>query len=172
MRQDVALDRIKPETDAQTEIRHEAALFYPGAKIRKPRRRHSLTRQDVSDLSGLLKPLLPQIKKETDAPPIPTLIRIAMVPSVKIGRFFRGKSQNQQVSALRKDSRRVVMKLPRNRSESSQAMVLFRRLSRCLINTWSRFGYGMNPAIKPKGPAIGMVVGKVEKVMFCSGCRG
>lgn len=172
MRQDVALDRIKPETDAQTGIRHGAALFYLGAKIRKPRRRHSLTLQDVSDLSGLSKPLLPQIKNETDAPPIPTLIRIAMVLRVKIGCFSRGKSHNQQVSALRKDSRRVAMKLPRNRPESSQAMVLFRRFSRCLINTWSRFGYAMNPAIKPKGPAISIVVGNVEKVVFCSGCRG
>lgn len=119
MRQDVALDTIKPETDAGTEIRHEAELFYLGAKIRKPRQRHRSTLQDVSDLGGLSKFLLPQIENETDAPPIPTLIRIAMVLGVKIGYCFRGKSHNQQVSAVCKDSRQETMKLPHNRPEHS-----------------------------------------------------
>lgn len=119
MRQDVVLDTIRPETDADTEIRQEAESFKLGANIRKLRQRHSLTIRDVSDPSGLSKSLLRQIENETGAPPIPALIRIAMVLGVKIGCFFRDKSRNQHVSAVPKDARQEAMKLPHNRPEHS-----------------------------------------------------
>lgn len=68
MKQDVALDMIKSGTIAETEIRHEAESFCPGAAIGQLRQRHRLTLQDVSDLCGLSKFLLSQTENESKHP--------------------------------------------------------------------------------------------------------
>lgn len=68
MRQDVELDMIKSGTNAETEIRHEAESFCPGAAIGLLRQRHRLTLQDVSDLWGLSKFLLSQIENKSKHP--------------------------------------------------------------------------------------------------------
>lgn len=68
MKQDVALDMIKSGTDAETEIRHEAESFCPGAAIGQLRQRHRLTRQDISDICGLSKFLLSKIENRSKHP--------------------------------------------------------------------------------------------------------
>ena len=90
-----------------------------GAKIRKLRQRRGLTLQEVSDLSGLSKSLLSQIENETSAPPIPTLVRIAKSLGVTIGHFFQDTDKRQQVSVVRKNTRRETEKLPHNRPRQS-----------------------------------------------------
>lgn len=74
-----------------------------GQKIRKLRKEERLTLQDLSDLSGLSKPLLSQIENDQVIPPIATLLRIAKGLKVGIHIFFENEEDRQKLVLLRSD---------------------------------------------------------------------
>lgn len=81
-----------------------------GQKIRKLRKEERLTLQDLSELSGLSKPLLSQIENDQVIPPIATLLKIAKGLKVGIHFFFEEEEDMQKLVLLRssdlKSSRR------------------------------------------------------------------
>lgn len=72
-----------------------------GQKIRKLRKEGRLTLQDLSDLSGLSKPLLSQIENDQVIPPIATLLKIAKGLKVGIHFFFEEEEDRQKFVLLR-----------------------------------------------------------------------
>lgn len=72
-----------------------------GYKIRKLRKEGRLTLQDLSDLSGLSKPLLSQIENDQVIPPIATLLKIAKGLKVGIHFFFAEEEDRQKFVLLR-----------------------------------------------------------------------
>lgn len=90
-----------------------------GQKIRKLRKDERLTLQDLSDLSGLSKPLLSQIENDQVIPPIATLLKIAKGLKVGIHYFFEEEEDRQKFVLLRSDNlkssrRRAGNDSPRN----------------------------------------------------------
>jgi len=81
-----------------------------GQKIRRLRQEERLTLQDLSDLSGLSKPLLSQIENDQVTPPIATLLKIAKGLKVGIHYFFEEQEDRRKVVLMRggelKSSRR------------------------------------------------------------------
>jgi len=88
----------------------EARELNIGQKIRKLRKEARLTLQDLSDSSGLSKPLLSQIENDQVIPPIATLLKIAKGLKVGIHFFFEEEEDRQKFVLLRsndlKSSRR------------------------------------------------------------------
>ena len=72
-----------------------------GEKIRKLRKEERLTLQDLSELSGLSKPLLSQIENAQVIPPIATLLKIAKGLKVGIHFFFEEEGDRQKFVLLR-----------------------------------------------------------------------
>ena len=56
------------------DIKHEVKKLHIGKKIRDLRKKAGLVLQDLSNETGLSKPLLSQIEKEVVSPPIATLL--------------------------------------------------------------------------------------------------
>jgi transcriptional regulator with XRE-family HTH domain len=77
-----------------------------GQKIRKLRKEERLTLQDLSDLSGLSKPLLSQIENDQVIPPIATLLKIAKGLKVGIHFFFEEEGDRQKFVLLRSNDQR------------------------------------------------------------------
>lgn len=75
-----------------------------GQKIRNLRKEERLTLQDLSDLSGLSKPLLSQIENDQVIPPIATLLKIAKGLKVGIHYFFEEEEDRQKFVLLRSDN--------------------------------------------------------------------
>jgi transcriptional regulator with XRE-family HTH domain len=59
------------------DIKHEVKKLHIGRKIRELRKKAGFVLQDLSDRTGLSKPLLSQIEKEVVSPPIATLLKIS-----------------------------------------------------------------------------------------------
>ena len=76
-----------------------------GGQIRELRLQKGMTLQNVSDLTGLSKPLLSQIENNVAAPPIATLIKIAKAFNVNIGYFFQEQPAEDRIDVLRKEER-------------------------------------------------------------------
>ena len=74
-----------------------------GQKIRRLRQEERLTLQDLSDLSGLSKPLLSQIENDQVIPPIATLLKIAKGLKVGIHYFFEEQEDRRKVVLMRKN---------------------------------------------------------------------
>ncbi len=69
----------------------------------------ALTLQNVSDLTGLSKPLLSQIENDIAAPPIATLLKIARALGVHIGYFFEGNRVSERISVVRRGEQHNVV---------------------------------------------------------------
>jgi len=82
-----------------------------GNKIRRLRRKKTLTLQNVSDLSGLSKSLLSQIENSFTAPPIATLLKISRALEVKIGYFFQDPPVSSRISVVRSKDRKKTIPL-------------------------------------------------------------
>ena len=76
-----------------------------GGQIRQLRNQKRLTLQDVSDRSGLSKPLLSQIENSVTAPPIATLLKISRALGVHISHFFQEKTVEDRISVVRRSNR-------------------------------------------------------------------
>lgn len=72
-----------------------------GEKIRKLRQERRLTLQELSELSGLSKPLLSQIENDQVTPPIATLLKISKGLKVGIHYFFEEEEDQQKVVITR-----------------------------------------------------------------------
>lgn len=79
----------------------EARELNIGQKIRRLRKEGRLTLQDLSDFSGLSKPLLSQIENNQVIPPIATLLKIAKGLKVGIHFFFEEEGDRQKFVLLR-----------------------------------------------------------------------
>lgn len=90
-----------------------------GQKIRKLRKEERLTLQDLSDLSGLSKPLLSQIENDQVIPPIATLLKIAKGLKVGIHFFFEEEEDRQKFVLLRKGDLRSSRRRSGNDSPQS-----------------------------------------------------
>ncbi|NWF93358.1 MAG: helix-turn-helix transcriptional regulator [Syntrophaceae bacterium] len=90
------------------EIKHEVRKLHIGKKIRELRKRAGLILQDLSDRTGLSKPLLSQIEKEVVSPPIATLLKISKALNVDIGFFFQDSSHEEKVVFVRRDESRAI----------------------------------------------------------------
>jgi len=90
-----------------------------GEKIRKLRKEERLTLQDLSDLSGLSKPLLSQIENAQVIPPIATLLKIAKGLKVGIHFFFEEEEDRQKFVLLRSSTARSSRR--RSGNDSPQA---------------------------------------------------
>lgn len=95
----------------EEKVKEEVAALNLGNKIRKLRKLRSLTLQEVSNLTGLSKPLLSQIENNIAAPPIATLIKISTALGVKISHFFQEQEENERIVVVRKDDRYSVKRL-------------------------------------------------------------
>ncbi len=80
-----------------------------GKRIRQLRLQRSLTLQNVSDLTGLSKPLLSQIENDIASPPIATLLKISRGLGVEIGYFFRTNPASERISVVRRGEQREVL---------------------------------------------------------------
>jgi transcriptional regulator with XRE-family HTH domain len=83
-----------------------------GQKIRRLRQEGRLTLQELSDLSGLSKPLLSQIENDQVIPPIATLLKIAKGLKVGIHYFFEEEEDRRKVVLMRNNE----LKFSRRRS--------------------------------------------------------
>jgi len=102
----------------ENKVKEEVAALNLGNKIRNLRKHRALTLQEVSDLTGLSKPLLSQIENNIAAPPIATLIKISTALGVKISHFFRDHEMGDRIVVVRKDERYSVKKLFHHKNES------------------------------------------------------
>lgn len=90
------------------DIRHEVKKLHIGKKIRELRKKAGLVLQDLSDRTGLSKPLLSQIEKEVVSPPIATLLKISKALDINIGFFFQNHDPEERMVLVRKDESKVV----------------------------------------------------------------
>jgi transcriptional regulator with XRE-family HTH domain len=81
-----------------------------GGQIRQLRLQKSMTLQNVSDITGLSKPLLSQIENNVAAPPIATLLKISKAFNVSLGYFFQEPPAVDRIDVLRKEERFAVMR--------------------------------------------------------------
>ena len=90
------------------DIKHEVKNLHIGKKIRELRKKAGLVLQDLSDRTGLSKPLLSQIEKEVVSPPIATLLKISKALNVNIGFFFQDNTPEEQVVLVKRDESKVI----------------------------------------------------------------
>lgn len=90
------------------DIKPEVKNLHIGKKIRVLRKNAGLVLQDLSDRTGLSKPLLSQIEKEVVSPPIATLLKISKALSVNIGFFFQDNDPEEKVVLVRRDESKVI----------------------------------------------------------------
>lgn len=103
----------------ENKIKDEVAALNLGSKIRSLRKQRAMTLQEVSDLTGLSKPLLSQVENNIAAPPIATLIKISTALGVKISHFFRDQNMEDRIVVVKKDQRYGVKKLSHHDNEPS-----------------------------------------------------
>lgn len=102
----------------KNKVKEEVAALNLGNKIQNLRKQRVLTLQEVSNLTGLSKPLLSQIENNIAAPPIATLIKISTALGVKISHFFRDHEMGDRIVVVRKHERYSVKKLFHHKNES------------------------------------------------------
>lgn len=84
-----------------SDIRAQIKEFRIGEKIRGQRQQRRLTLQELSELTGLSKPLLSQIENEQVVPPLATLLKIARGLKVDIHFFFEDEGNRQKLVLTR-----------------------------------------------------------------------
>ncbi len=85
-----------------------------GEKIRKLRQERRLTLQELSELSGLSKPLLSQIENDQVIPPLATLLKIAKGLRVGIHYFFEEEGDRQKFVLVRGDEGPMSSRRPKS----------------------------------------------------------
>ncbi len=90
------------------DIRHEVKKLHIGQKIRDLRKKAGFVLRDLSDRTGLSKPLLSQIEKELVSPPVATLLKISKALHVNISYFFLDGDPEEKVVLVKSDESKVV----------------------------------------------------------------
>jgi transcriptional regulator with XRE-family HTH domain len=93
-----------------TGLNKEFIALNLGGQIRQLRLQKSMTLQNVSDITGLSKPLLSQIENNVAAPPIATLLKISKAFNVNLGYFFQETVAADRIDVLHKEDRFAVMR--------------------------------------------------------------
>ncbi len=97
--------------ELENKVKDEVAALNLGSKIRNLRKQRAMTLQEVSNRTGLSKPLLSQVENNIAAPPIATLIKISTALGVKISHFFREQDHENRIVVVKKDQRYGIKKL-------------------------------------------------------------
>jgi transcriptional regulator with XRE-family HTH domain len=90
------------------DIKHEVRKLHIGSKIRNLRKKAEMVLQDLSDRTGLSKPLLSQIEKEVVSPPVATLLKISRALNVNISYFFQDGDMEERVVLVKRDESKVI----------------------------------------------------------------
>jgi transcriptional regulator with XRE-family HTH domain len=90
------------------DIKHEVKKLHIGRKIRDLRKKAGFVLQDLSDQTGLSKPLLSQIEREVVSPPIATLLKISKALNVNLSFFFQDSDPEEKVVLVRRDESKVI----------------------------------------------------------------
>lgn len=88
-----------------------------GKKVRQLRSRRKLTLQQLSEKTGLSKPLLSQVENGHVVPPVATLLKIAAAVGVNISHFFQVEEREVRVSLTRAAERSSVGPRPHQTGE-------------------------------------------------------
>ena len=72
-----------------------------GQKIRTLRQRRRFTLQDLSDRTGLSKPLLSQVENAHVMPPVATLLKVSRALGVEISHFFQTEAPEEKIALTR-----------------------------------------------------------------------
>jgi transcriptional regulator with XRE-family HTH domain len=83
-----------------------------GRQIRELRQGRRYTLQDLSDRTGLSKPLLSQVENAHVMPPVATLLKIAKALGVSISHFFQEEEQEEKIAITRASERRKFNRRP------------------------------------------------------------
>lgn len=89
-----------------SDIKAQIKEFRIGEKIRGQRQQRRLTLQELSELTGLSKPLLSQIENEQVVPPLATLLKVARGLKVDIHFFFEDEGNRQKLVLTRGETLR------------------------------------------------------------------
>lgn len=81
-----------------------------GGKIKNLRLDKNYTLQDLSDKTGLSKPLISQIENNRVVPPVATLLKLSRALEVGMGYFFQDEDTKDRVVITRKNERRTVLR--------------------------------------------------------------
>lgn len=87
--------------------REEVKELQIGSKIRKLRQQKRMTLQDLTDATGLSKPLLSQIENDQVIPPLATLLRIAKAFKVGLHTFFEEEGTSKCIFVPAGESRQL-----------------------------------------------------------------
>jgi len=90
------------------DIKHEVKKLHIGRKIRDLRKKAGFVLQDLSDQTGLSKPLLSQIERGVVSPPIATLLKISKALGVNISFFFQNDDSEKRVILVRSNESKVI----------------------------------------------------------------
>jgi transcriptional regulator with XRE-family HTH domain len=90
------------------DIKLEVEKLHIGRKIRDLRKKAHLILQDISDRTGLSKPLLSQIEKGMVSPPIATLLKISKALDLNISYFFQSDGSEARITLVRRKESRAV----------------------------------------------------------------
>lgn len=101
-----------------SDIRAQIKEFRIGEKIRGQRQQRRLTLQELSELTGLSKPLLSQIENEQVVPPLATLLKIARGLKVDIHFFFEDEGNRQKLVLTRGEELRPDLQRQATNAES------------------------------------------------------
>lgn len=102
------MKRIYKGIVVSEDIKHEVKKLHIGKKIRDLRKKLGLVLQDLSDRTGLSKPLLSQIEKEIISPPIATLLKISRALNTNISFFFQDDGAEEKVVLVRRNESKVM----------------------------------------------------------------
>jgi len=91
-------------------IREEVKELCIGLKVRRLRQERRLTLQNLSDATGLSKPLLSQIENDQVIPPIATLLRISRALKVGLHTFFQEDDHSEKCLLVRAEARRKLQR--------------------------------------------------------------
>lgn len=83
------------------DIREEVKDLLIGLKIRRLRQERRMTLQNLSEATGLSKPLLSQVENEQVIPPLATLLRIAKALKVGLHTFFQEENSAEKCVLVR-----------------------------------------------------------------------
>jgi transcriptional regulator with XRE-family HTH domain len=90
------------------DIKHEVNKLHIGRKIRDLRKKAGFVLQDLSDQTGLSKPLLSQVERGVVSPPIATLLKISKALNVNLSFFFQDSDPEEKVVLVRKDESKMI----------------------------------------------------------------
>lgn len=96
---------------ADRDISADVKALNLGKQIKDMRLKLGLTLQNVSDRTGLSKPLLSQIENDVTLPPIATLLKISRALGKHIGDFFQQDIPAQRrIAVVRQEDRKETMR--------------------------------------------------------------